>query len=1024
MFARPLLPKRIGWLLCLFWCLLTPNLAPAAELKIEYLKDSTGQLTRDQAFAAYQSGQFTKGQGQVYNFGFSNSAYWFYLSALTGDEDYYLELGSPLIDKVEFWNLLDPSGPLKAGESIPLAQLSEFHLMPLFHLKNGPHLLRIEDEGSVPLIFSLYTPQQLARNRNGNLLFHGLFYGLLLFTFFLSIFSYLILKDQVFFEYSLMILSGIFTFSVFDGLFRFYLIPDLSTWTYNRLFGLMVHLLLLTSLRFSLQFLAIKQHNPQLIWPFKILSWALWVNLPLLFWIDYQLASKILVLFSLAVFSGMFLLGFYCRLRQVPGSSFFLAAFFIMQTSGIALALQFLAVVKGSLLVDQAVHLGLTASVLLLVFALAHRIRLMDVKVIETSRQLLEQKTAYVNEIEHKNLELTRLDQLKDDFLANTSHELNTPLFGMIGLTENLLETIGPKLTAAEQDQMRLVTSMGKKLTNLIRDILDFSSLKNGKIKLDIRPLDFAPMARMVLDLLTPLVKDRNLKLVFNLPPDLPWVLGDESRLQQILFNLLGNAIKYTESGHVTLSAEVMPNLVWISVEDTGQGIARKNWSKLFERFVTQAGPVVSEMGSTGLGLSITLKLIELQGGELKLDSRPGQGSRFSFSLPRAGQGENPPVLIPKEGIDWSPASSSLNQKKTDPRGVKLLVIDDEPGNRALLQRILEQHGFEVLLATGGPEGLEILEEYSPDLVLLDVMMPILNGFEVSTRIRQQFTPKQLPILLLTARNQAGDLGMALEAGANDYLSKPILQQELIARIEMHLQIAENEALRSQVMFLEQARSRLSLSRDLLLQTLDTNLQPILLLDFGFKPIFANKTAKGLFAIETEILPSLDALFLPISIDQITKQDPEAQAGEWQKLESLKTVSDLLEPLSANLVQVAKGGDWILALGPVSGLQAKRADLRELVVKVMQLSVDFWDRSSGLNKFDLAEQSGVWRVYHDEGRLRTRILDKYCSLKTLPKNPRFFDVISTALFVLDRFPESSELKEQLKQELDLLQRLV
>jgi len=250
--------------------------------------------------------------------------------------------------------------------------------------------------------------------------------------------------------------------------------------------------------------------------------------------------------------------------------------------------------------------------------------------------------------LEAKNAELEHLDKLKDEFLANTSHELRTPLNGMIGISESMIDGATGKLTEIQERNLWMVAQSGHRLSNLVNDILDFSKLKHKRIDLQLKPVSLRDLVEVVLTLSQSLVGTKQLSLINEVSSDLPAAHADENRLQQILYNLVGNAVKFTRSGTVKVSAEVLPpsaeqesSVLAVTIADTGIGIPEEKLERIFEAFEQAEGSTGREFGGTGLGLAVTKQLVELHHGKLTVTSTVGAGSQFTFTLPVA-QGKGP----------------------------------------------------------------------------------------------------------------------------------------------------------------------------------------------------------------------------------------------------------------------------------------------------------------------------------------------------------------------------------------------
>lgn len=389
---------------------------------------------------------------------------------------------------------------------------------------------------------------------------------------------------------------------------------------------------------------------------------------------------------------------------------------------------------------------------------------------------------------------LKQMDKLKDEFLANTSHELRTPLNGIIGLAQSLMDGVAGDLSDKAKTNLAMIISSGKRLSTLVNDILDFSKIKHKNIELNLKSLGLYEIVEIVLTLSQPLTVKKQLQLVNAIDKDLPPVLADENRLQQILYNLIGNAIKFTYEGKVEISAQHLNNQLQVTVTDTGIGIPVDKFDRIFESFEQVEGSATREFGGTGLGLAITKQLVELHHGKIWVESTPGQGSKFHFTLSIA--------TTPAKNLDTPPSTLNRLLAATESTAVatsvslpnigqfKVLIVDDEPVNRQVLLNYLSLQNYTVIQAENGMEALTILDEdMKPDLILLDVMMPKMTGYTVCRKIREQFSLDELPILMLTAKNQISDMVEGLEVGANDYLSKPISKEELLARIKSHVHL-------------------------------------------------------------------------------------------------------------------------------------------------------------------------------------------------------------------------------------------
>ncbi len=397
------------------------------------------------------------------------------------------------------------------------------------------------------------------------------------------------------------------------------------------------------------------------------------------------------------------------------------------------------------------------------------------------------------------NKRLQQVDKLKDQFLANTSHELRTPLQGIIGLSESL---IGKVKDREQKEDLSMIISSGNRLSHLVNDLLDFSKLKNFDIELLRKPINIRVLTDIVLRNNAPTILNKELKLINAVPESLPPAFADENRLQQILFNLIGNAIKFTEKGQIKVSAKLMETtpgdadqMIQIVVEDSGIGIDEGYKESIFNEFEQGDGSSSRTYAGTGLGLSISKQLVELHGGQMWFESIPGKGSTFFFTLPAGSQELKSIVPIPKEinvvQLDDIPEDQPASDGHTFMEGdVRILIVDDERINQRVLKNHLADQGYHITKAMSGREALNAIENNPAyDLVLLDIMMPKMSGFEVCQEIRKKYLPSELPVIMVTAKNQINDIVQGLSYGANDYLPKPFYKEELLARIHTQLDL-------------------------------------------------------------------------------------------------------------------------------------------------------------------------------------------------------------------------------------------
>ncbi|RMH77147.1 MAG: response regulator [Cyanobacteria bacterium J007] len=527
--------------------------------------------------------------------------------------------------------------------------------------------------------------------------------------------------------------------------------------------------------------------------------------------VEWEITRNIFYLLAIASMSVLIFTSFKVAAKGSIEAKLFTAGFLVMALFAIRDILLEFKLIPG----DKALYYwGMFVFIIFLELILERRLN-------EANRRL----QAYSQELEAKNAALQEMDKLKDEFLANTSHELRTPLNGIIGLAESTIDAAAGQLSKNQMTNLSMIAASGRRLAHLIDDILDFAKLKHKNIDLHLKPIGMREMVAVVLTICQPLVGKKSLDLINSIDADLPPVLADENRVQQILYNLVGNAIKFTETGVVEISARAIApedkynaestQFLAVTIADTGIGIRPEHRDRIFESFEQGDGSTGRQYGGAGLGLAVTKQLVELHGGAIAVNSEPGKGSQFTFTLPVSTETATAPsetwgtyratvAKLAESTSSWgengngaivNAIGSSNGSPKITSNGsgdFKILIVDDEPVNLQVLVNHLSLQHYSVTQATNGPDALAIIEGgFKPDLIVLDVMMPRMTGYEVCQKIREKFAATQLPVVMLTAKNQVSDLVAGLNVGANDYLAKPVSKNELLARIKTHIQLAK-----------------------------------------------------------------------------------------------------------------------------------------------------------------------------------------------------------------------------------------
>jgi len=415
-----------------------------------------------------------------------------------------------------------------------------------------------------------------------------------------------------------------------------------------------------------------------------------------------------------------------------------------------------------------------------------------------------QQTQQYLTEINHRlavsNEELARATRLKDEFLANMSHELRTPLNAILGMTEGMQEQVFGNISSAQIKALQTIERSGSHLLELINDILDVAKIESGQIDLEYSTISVEAFCLSSLTFIKQQALKKNIQLEIKLSPNLPEVNVDERRIRQVLINLLNNAVKFTpEGGCITLEAscQFLPNdseesaitnpqtelvvsrYLSIAIIDTGIGISPENISKLFQPFIQIDSALNRQYQGTGLGLALVKRIVEMHGGRVMLTSEVGMGSCFTVILPCDEVAASSSVAMESQ--------TELNiesQQIAEQRSPLILLVEDNEANIMTVSSYLTAKGYRIVLANNGQEAIALARSAKPDLILMDIQMPIMDGLEATQTIRQIPSLVNVPIIALTALAMESDRDRCFEAGANDYLSKPVKLKELTQAIQ------------------------------------------------------------------------------------------------------------------------------------------------------------------------------------------------------------------------------------------------
>ena len=769
-------------------------------LSAVYFEDLTRQWRLEDFLDDTKSPSWERSNEEILNLGISDAAYWVKTSiksSIDRDRTLYIEVPFPLLDSIKVYFVKGKMvyKEYETGDILPFQSREIDHRNFVFPFDIGANetidvYFRMDNQGSTILPMRLWSPKDFAERSGREGFGLGLYYGSIGVLLLYNLFLYTSLRKRSYLYYVFYIATyGTFIFSL-NGLSFQYIWPQSPELNKFIVLSLIAGASGTLSL-FTESFLNLKTRAPWLSYLMRGIKYWSFLGIFFPFVFSYYTATRLLASLPPIVITAAIISSIQCYRKGFPPARFFFIAFFSFMLGIILYALKAGGILPSNFITEYSMQIGSALEIVLLSLALGDRIHY--------------NQSRWRKEIETLNKSLIEKEESRTTFFHNTSHELRTPLNGILSFLSLILREQYGGINERVRSQLLKIENLSRSLMNQVNTILDLAKSRSGELKARYSLISLKDLTKEVRYLSEGLlIKKENVTLEINdnwQENDQPVFIGDKEKVTAIVRNLVGNAVKFTPNvpgNNISITLEITTNrALSIRVRDSGIGIAVEDQSRIFEEFQQVESNSRRHYEGTGLGLAIVKQICNLLGGDIWLESKLDNGSTFCVTIPEGEQVDTahavqPEKILRSEISAATEAKTKVLQVKPKPepdisKSYHVMVVDDNEVNCEVIKDIVEMHGHTATVFSSSKEALDSVMRVDPDIILLDLMMPELSGEDFLKAIKADSNLSNIPIILLTARASEEDRLEGLSLGADDYLAKPIVIDELMLRINYTL---------------------------------------------------------------------------------------------------------------------------------------------------------------------------------------------------------------------------------------------